>query len=63
MTIYQFKDVKHSVKMKLIGREASTGLLILENIEYKGLIYKAKADEVVAVNGISNSISMDEFWG
>ena len=63
MTIYQFKDVKHSVQMKLIGREASTGLLILENIQYKGLIYKAKADEVVAVNGTSNSMSMDEFWG
>lgn len=45
--IYKFKNVKHSVFMKLI--EVRGGNYILENKDYKGLIYIANPEEVEEV--------------
>lgn len=47
--IYKFKDVKHSVFMKFI-KEAQDGKLIMENKDYKGLMYIVTPDEVEEVS-------------
>ena len=39
--IYKFKNVKHSVLMRII--EINTNGIYLENITYKGLCYKVKS--------------------
>ena len=45
--IYKFKNVKHSVLMILI--DVRGGNYILENKDYKGLIYIAAPEEVEEV--------------
>lgn len=51
--IYKFKNVKHSVFMKLI-KEAQDGKLIMENTNYKGLMYIVTPDEVEEVSDDRN---------
>lgn len=50
--IYKFKNVKHSVLMRFL-KESGTGRCkkwIMENKDYKGLIYFVKPDEVEEVS-------------
>lgn len=46
--LYRFKNVKHSVIMRIVNlSDTSTGdEVVLENKDYKGLLYKAKFDEI-----------------
>ena len=46
--IYKFKKVKHSVLMKLV-KVNQDGMYVLENKDYKGLIYIADPSEVEEV--------------
>lgn len=51
--IYKFKNVKHSVKMRIIKGSISTGGIWLENIEYKGIKYLVRSmDELEEVKWI-----------
>lgn len=43
--LYKFKNVKHSVIMKFIKFE-DDGTMLLENVDYKGLFYHAKVEDV-----------------
>lgn len=49
--LYRFKNVKHSVKMRIIKitDQFPDGDVWLENAEYKGIIYKAKFYELEEV--------------
>ena len=49
--IYKFKDVKNSVKVKIIKITDTfpDGVIWAENIEYKGLIYKTTWDKLEEV--------------
>ena len=46
--LYRFKNVKHSVVMRIIKYtdQFPDGDIWLENKDYKGLLYKAKFDEI-----------------
>lgn len=46
--IYKFKNVKHSVIMKLI-KINEDGIYMLENKDYKGLVYFASPEELEEV--------------
>ena len=48
MIYYKFKNVKHSVIMVFVTKHKD-GSWILENAEYKGLLYKAKPEELEEV--------------
>ena len=45
---YKFKNIKHSVIMVLINKDKD-GNCVLENEHYKGLIHKAKWEELEEV--------------
>ena len=45
MKQYKFKNIKHSVIMNLISKDEN-GNCVLENAQYKGLIHKAKWEEL-----------------
>ena len=52
MKIYKFKNVKHSVLMRFLN-ESGTGRCkkwVMENKDYKGLLYFVKPDEVEEVS-------------
>ena len=52
---YKFKNVKHSVKMKIIKTSKPTGGIWLENADYPGLLYQvASMDELEEVKQIMN---------
>ena len=44
---YKFKDIKNSVKMKMISCDGTN--CMLENIDYKGLIYHTTIDRLEEV--------------
>ena len=46
--IYKFKGMKHSVHMKLLSMDEN-GNCKLENVQYKGLFYKAKRKDLEEV--------------
>ena len=48
MIYYKFKNVKHSVTMVFVTKNKN-GEWILENAEYKGLLYKAKPEDLEEV--------------
>ena len=41
--IYKFKNVKHSVRMKLAHAVGPSGGIFLENADYPGLFYEVKS--------------------
>ena len=43
MKIYKFKNVKHSVRMKIIKVSQPSGGIWLENVDYKGLLYQVES--------------------
>ena len=45
--IYKFKNIKNSVKMKMISSDGFN--CMLENIDYKGLIYHTTIDKLEEV--------------
>lgn len=46
--LYRFKGMKHSVVMVLKGHD-QYGLCVLENKDYKGLVYKKKCEKLEEV--------------
>lgn len=46
--IYKFKKVKHSVLMKLV-KVNQDGMYVLENKDYKGIVYFASPEELEEV--------------
>ena len=49
--IYKFKNVKHSVKLKIIKISDTfpDGEIVVENTQYSGLIYKTTFSELEEV--------------
>lgn len=47
---YKFKNIKHSVRMKIIKTSQPTGGIWLENADYRGLLYQVQSmDELEEV--------------
>lgn len=45
---YKFKNLKHSVLMKLVKKNQD-GMYVLENKDYKGIVYIASPEELEEV--------------
>ncbi len=56
MKYYKFKNVKHSVRMKLANATGPAGGIFLENVDYPGLFYEVKSmDELEEVKDESTN--------
>lgn len=54
MIYYKFKNVKHSVTMVFVTKHKD-GDWILENAYYKGMLYKAKPEDLEEVKDESTN--------
>lgn len=56
MKYYKFKNVKHSVILKFVRCETGSGKKwVMENRDYKGLMYSVNPDEVEEIQNESTN--------